>query len=99
MTEPAPNALISRRFRGFLPVIVDVETGGLNPQTDALLEIAAVILLVADTCARTVISPIILPVGAITSLLGAPMFFYMLLNLSARFSRRILRLGIVGEAK
>lgn len=44
MTEPAPNALISRRFRGFLPVIIDVETGGLNPQTDALLEIAAVII-------------------------------------------------------
>lgn len=40
----------------------------------------AVILLLADTCARTVISPIILPVGAITSLLGAPMFFYMLLR-------------------
>ena len=32
------------RFRGFLPVVVDVETGGLNPQTDALLEIAAVML-------------------------------------------------------
>ena len=42
--------------------------------------LGAVILLVADTCARTVISPIILPVGAITSLLGAPMFFYMLLK-------------------
>lgn len=35
---------MSRRFRGFLPVIVDVETGGLNHQTDALLEIAAVTL-------------------------------------------------------
>lgn len=35
---------MSRRFRGFLPVIVDVETGGFNAQTDALLEIAAVIL-------------------------------------------------------
>jgi len=33
---------ISRRFRGFLPVIVDVETGGFNSATDALLEIAAV---------------------------------------------------------
>jgi ribonuclease T len=32
------------RFRGFLPVVVDVETGGFNPATDALLEIAAVIL-------------------------------------------------------
>ncbi len=40
----------------------------------------AVILLLADTCARTVISPVILPVGALTSLLGAPMFFYMLLK-------------------
>lgn len=29
------------RFRGFLPVAVDVETGGFNPGTDALLEIAA----------------------------------------------------------
>jgi ribonuclease T len=35
---------IANRFRGFLPVVIDVETGGLNSQTDALLEIAAVIL-------------------------------------------------------
>lgn len=40
----------------------------------------SVILLVADTVARTVISPVILPVGAVTSLLGAPLFFYMLLK-------------------
>ena len=33
---------IAKRFRGFLPVVVDVETGGFNPATDALLEIAAV---------------------------------------------------------
>lgn len=32
------------RFRGFLPVVVDVETGGFNSKTDALLEIAAVLL-------------------------------------------------------
>ena len=32
------------RFRGFLPVVVDVETGGLDARTDALLEIAAVLL-------------------------------------------------------
>jgi ribonuclease T len=37
-------SLISRRFRGFLPVVIDVETGGFNANTDALLEIAAVIL-------------------------------------------------------
>ncbi len=36
--------LTARRFRGFLPVVVDVETGGFRPQTDALLEIAAVIV-------------------------------------------------------
>ena len=33
---------IGRRFRGFLPVVVDVETGGFIPATDALLEMAAV---------------------------------------------------------
>nr|WP_207308969.1 ribonuclease T [Marinobacter salicampi] len=45
MTEetalPSPMAA---RFRGFLPVVVDVETGGFNARTDALLEVAAVIL-------------------------------------------------------
>lgn len=35
---------IADRFRGFLPVVVDVETAGFNAETDALLEIAAVIL-------------------------------------------------------
>jgi ribonuclease T len=39
--QPSPIAL---RFRGFLPVVVDVETGGFNPRTDALLEIAAVLV-------------------------------------------------------
>ncbi len=39
--EPAP---MSKRFRGFLPVVVDVETGGFNAATDALLEIAAVLI-------------------------------------------------------
>lgn len=51
---PGPMA---RRFRGFLPVVVDVETGGFNSATDAILEIAAVTLtmdadanLVIDQC-------------------------------------------------
>jgi len=39
---------IADRFRGFLPVVVDVETGGFNPQTDALLEIAACIIRMDD---------------------------------------------------
>ncbi len=36
------NPKIAKRFRGYYPVVIDVETGGLNPNTDALLEIAAV---------------------------------------------------------
>jgi ribonuclease T len=36
--------LCSKRFRGFLPIVVDVETGGFFSKTDALLEIAAVIV-------------------------------------------------------
>jgi ribonuclease T len=32
------------RFRGFLPVVIDVECGGFNPNTDALLEIAGVLI-------------------------------------------------------
>ena len=39
---------IKDRFRGFLPVVVDVETGGFNNKTDALLEIAAVIIDMGD---------------------------------------------------
>lgn len=35
---------IAKRFRGFLPVIVDIETAGFNAASDALLEIAAVIV-------------------------------------------------------
>ncbi|WP_006915044.1 ribonuclease T [Salinisphaera shabanensis] len=34
--------VMAQRFRGFLPVVIDVETGGFNNATDALLEIAAV---------------------------------------------------------
>src|SRR5260370_8510696 len=37
-----PPITFATRFRGFLPVVIDVETGGFNSQTDALLEIAAV---------------------------------------------------------
>jgi ribonuclease T len=36
--------LAAKRFRGFLPVVIDVETGGFHARTDALLEIAAVII-------------------------------------------------------
>jgi ribonuclease T len=48
---------IAERFRSFLPVVIDVETGGLNAQTDALLQIAAVIIRMDENgrlfCAAT----------------------------------------------
>lgn len=37
-------ALMADRFRGFLPIVVDVETGGFDAERDALLEIAAVVI-------------------------------------------------------
>jgi len=46
MDHGAP--IIANRFRGFLPVIIDVETGGFNKDTDALLEIAAVTLIMDE---------------------------------------------------
>jgi ribonuclease T len=41
---PAAVALMAHRFRGYLPVAIDVECGGFNAATDALLEIAAVLI-------------------------------------------------------
>lgn len=38
------KSLLSYRFRGYLPVVVDIETGGFNANTDAILEIAATTL-------------------------------------------------------
>ena len=55
MPESTPMA---QRFRGYLPVVVDVETGGFNELTDALLQIAAVLIDIDDAgqlyCAETV---------------------------------------------
>lgn len=39
---------LAKRFRGFLPVVIDLETGGFNPEKDAILEIAAVMLDLGD---------------------------------------------------
>jgi ribonuclease T len=49
MYEPGAGTSMAQRFRGFLPVVVDVETGGFDPRTDALLEIAAAPLRLDDT--------------------------------------------------
>jgi iron complex transport system permease protein len=42
--------------------------------------VGAILLLLSDTVARTVLSPVEIPVGIITSLLGAPFFIYLLLR-------------------
>lgn len=42
--QPVPNSIIEQRFRGYLPIVVDIETGGFNSATDAMLEIAATII-------------------------------------------------------
>lgn len=42
--SPPIQPQIAQRFRGYLPVVVDVETGGFNPHRHALLEIAAIVL-------------------------------------------------------
>jgi ribonuclease T len=40
----AAAALMVRRFRGYLPVAIDVESGGFHAATDALLEVAVVLI-------------------------------------------------------
>lgn len=40
MSDDTPT--LSTRFRGYFPVVIDVETAGFNAATDALLELAAV---------------------------------------------------------
>lgn len=40
----------------------------------------AALLLAADTAARTVLSPLILPVGILTSFLGIPLFVYLIMK-------------------
>lgn len=42
MSDATPR--LNQRFRGYFPVVIDVETAGFNCQTDALLELAAVTL-------------------------------------------------------
>ncbi|MFQ1016989.1 ribonuclease T [Gilliamella sp. BG7] len=39
-----PNAKLCERFRGFYPVVIDIETSGFDPKLNAILEIAAITL-------------------------------------------------------
>lgn len=47
--DNSPPSLLSKRFRGFLPVVIDIESGGFNSRTDALLEVAVVLLQMDDS--------------------------------------------------
>lgn len=40
---------LANRFRGYLPVIIDIETAGFNAETDALLELAAITVGISET--------------------------------------------------
>lgn len=47
-SKPSTPMTLKERFRKFLPVVVDVETAGFNAQTDALLEIACIPILLNE---------------------------------------------------
>jgi iron complex transport system permease protein len=40
----------------------------------------AIVMLAADIASRTLASPAVLPIGALTSFLGAPLFLYMVIK-------------------
>ncbi len=46
----------------------------------ASVVLGALLLLVSDTVARMVLSPVVLPVGILTSFLGGPMFLYLVIR-------------------
>ena len=46
--EPKNAPVMEHRFRGYLPIVIDIETGGFNASTDAMLEIAATIIQMDD---------------------------------------------------
>jgi iron complex transport system permease protein len=46
----------------------------------ASMLVGALILVISDTLARTIISPLVLPVGVITSFMGGPLFLYVLIR-------------------
>ncbi|SON49220.1 ribonuclease T [Vibrio tapetis] len=48
MTVENEALTLKKRFRGYFPVVIDVETAGFNAKTDALLEICAITLKMDD---------------------------------------------------
>lgn len=62
-----------------VPHLVRLAWGGDNRLVlPASLLVGALFVIVADTLARTLIAPRELPVGAVTALIGAPLFIYLL---------------------
>jgi len=47
--------------------------------------IGALLLLGADTVARTIMAPVILPVGIMTAFMGVPFFLYLFLKRKKEF--------------
>ncbi|MEI6895336.1 MAG: ribonuclease T [Colwellia sp.] len=48
-TKTQEKSKFAQRFRGYFPVVIDVETAGFNAKTDALLELAASMLQLDET--------------------------------------------------
>src|SRR5882724_6496116 len=62
-----------------VPHLVRLSLGSDNRMTIPAAALAgSLFVIIADTIARTVIAPRELPVGAITALVGAPLFIYLL---------------------
>jgi iron complex transport system permease protein len=62
-----------------VPHLVRLSAGSDNRVAIPAAALAgALFVIVADTIARTIIAPRELPVGAITALIGAPLFIYLL---------------------
>ena len=63
------------------PHIARIFVGGdLRYLIPASAAFGACLLLIADILAKSLISPVLLPVGAITALLGGPVLVYLLLR-------------------
>lgn len=50
--------------------------------------VGAVLMLAADIASRTILAPVVLPIGALTSFLGAPVFLWMIVRSSPMLLRR-----------
>ena len=59
-------------------LLLCVSIAPLTPGAMVLFLFGALLLILADTFGRSVMAPVVLPIGALTSFLGAPMFLFLL---------------------